>query len=114
MQEVDNDIHARFGEAYGMEEPAQVVMPKYKCHKEVWALKIREIHRDQEDACVEGRETDGHAIITPEEPGYAPFRVDAEYMRKHKPVVGGYYVVYVDGYKSFSPAKAFDEGYAKV
>ena len=50
MQEVDNDIHARFGEAYGMEEPAQVVMPKYKCHKEVWALKIREIHRDQEDA----------------------------------------------------------------
>ena len=89
-------------------------MPRYKCHKEVWALKIGKIHLDQEDARQEGRDTDGHATITPEESGYAPFRVDAEYMRKHKPVVGGYYVVYADGYKSFSPAKAFDGGYTKV
>ena len=32
-------------------------------------------------------------------------------MEKHKPHAGGYYVVYDDGYKSFSPAKAFEEGY---
>ena len=89
-------------------------MPRYKCHKEVWALKIGKIHLDQEDARQEGRDTDGHATITPEESGYAQFRVDAEYMRKHKPVVGGYYVVYADGYKSFSPTKAFDDGYTKV
>lgn len=35
-------------------------------------------------------------------------------MRKHKPEVGGYYVVYKDGYKSFSPAAAFDEGYTLI
>lgn len=29
---------------------------------------------------------------------------------KHKPEVGGYYVQYADGYKSYSPAKAFEEG----
>ena len=53
-------------------------------------------------------------MITPAEEGYAPFRVDWEYMHKHKPEVGGYYVVYEDGYKSFSPAKAFEDGYAAV
>ena len=30
------------------------------------------------------------------------------------PRVGGYYVVYADGYKSFSPATAFEEGYTKI
>jgi hypothetical protein len=33
---------------------------------------------------------------------------------KHKPEVGGYYVVYKEGYKSFSPAGAFEEGYALI
>ena len=80
-------------------------MPKYKCHKIVWALKIADIKRD---------ESDGSAMITPEEDGYAPFKVDLEYMNKHKPQVGGYYVVYVDGYKSFSPAKAFESGYVRI
>lgn len=92
----------------------QAEMPKYKSHKEVWALKIRKIHLDHEDARQEGRETDGSATITPEEKGYAPFKVDRDYLAKHKPTVGGYYVVYADGYKSFSPAKAFEDGYARI
>jgi hypothetical protein len=83
-----------------------VEMPRYKSHKEVWALKIKSIVRDGEG---ENRESDGSAIIAPEEEGYAPFRVEGEYMHKHKPQVGGYYVVYKDGYKSFSPADAFEE-----
>lgn len=86
-------------------------MPKYKCHKIVWALKIADIKRDGEG---EDRESDGSAMITPEEDGYAPFKVDLEYMNKHKPQVGGYYVVYADGYKSFSPAKAFESGYVRI
>ena len=90
---------------------AQAEMPKYKCHKEVWALKIKTIVRDGEG---ENRETDGSAMLTPEEPGYAPFRVDHEYMRKHNPKVGGYYVVYADGYKSFSPSEAFEDGYTRI
>ena len=61
----------------------------------------------------ENRETDGSAMITPEEEGYAPFKVDFEYMRKHKPQVGGYFVQYEDGYKSFSPAEPFESGYTR-
>ena len=88
-------------------------MPRYKCHKEVYALKIMAIYRDSEIARQEQRETDGSAVIIPED-GYAAFRVDAGYINKHKPEVGGYYVVYADGYKSFSPASAFESGYARL
>ena len=89
-------------------------MPRYKCHKEVWALKIKAIEFDRDKARAEERETDGSATITPEEDRYAPFKVPAEYVGKHKPEAGGYYVVYADGYKSFSPAKAFEDGYSPV
>lgn len=82
-------------------------MPRYKCHKQVWALKIAEI--------TEPTDITGTArTIVPVDEGYAPFVVDGAYMEKHKPEVGGYYVVYADGYKSYSPAKAFEEGYSRV
>ena len=81
-------------------------MPKYKSHKVVWALKIKSIAKE----LVEYREIDGSATITPEEEGYAPFKVSAEYMNKHQPEIGGYYVVYEHNYKSFSPADAFEAG----
>ena len=80
-------------------------MPRYRCHKEVWALKIESIT---------GNESDGSAVIVPEDAGYAEFTVDAAYLRKHNPQAGGYYVVYKDGYKSFSPADAFEDGYARI
>lgn len=96
-----------------MSDSAAVMeMPKYRCHKEVWALKIKAIKRDGEDE--PNRETDGSGVIFPEEKGYAGFKVDADYMRKHNPKVGGYYVVYKDGYKSFSPAVAFEDGYSLI
>ncbi len=89
-------------------------MPRYKCHKEVHALKISDIEADSKIAQRENRETTGGSWITPAEQGYGPFHVPREYVDKHKPEVGGYYVVYADGYKSFSPAKAFEDGYARV
>lgn len=89
-------------------------MPRYKCHKEVWALKIADIEFDYIKAYVENRESDGSAIITPVEDGYAPFKVNHEYVRKHNPQVGGYFVVYKDGYKSFSPGDAFESGYTLI
>jgi hypothetical protein len=88
-----------------------IEMPKYKCYKEVWALKIKSIVKDGEG---EERESDGSAIITPEDERYASFKVDLDYMWKHKPQIGGYYVVYKDGYKSFSPAEAFESGYELI
>ncbi len=89
-------------------------IPKYKSHKEVWALKIAEIKPDSVEAGKEGRETDGSAMIVPVEEGYEPIRVDHSYMRKHNPQVGGYYVVYKDGYKSWSPAEAFESGHTRI
>lgn len=92
-----------------------IEMPKYKSHKKVWALKIKSIVRDSDLAKEDGnRETDGSAMITPEEEGYAPFKVDWQYVSKHKPQVGGYFVQYKGGYKSFSPADAFEDGYTLI
>lgn len=88
-------------------------MPQYRSHKTVWALKIKEIHLDR-DARPRDEETDGSAIIVPEDRGYGAFRVDAAYMHKHSPKVGGYYVQYKDGYPSWSPAEAFEEGYTRI
>jgi hypothetical protein len=90
-------------------------LPKYKSHKEVWALKIKSIEwvANVLDGQGENREADGSAMITPEEEGFAPFKVDQEYMQKHKPQVGGYYVEYEDGYASWSPREAFESGYTK-
>jgi hypothetical protein len=76
-------------------------MPRYVSHKTVWALKIAEFDVDT-------------LTITPADEGYAPFVVEREYVEKHRPQAGGYYVVYADGYTSFSPAKAFVEGYQLV
>lgn len=80
---------------------AQREMPQYQSHKKVWALKIKR---------VELRPANGH-IIHPEDEGYAPFEVSDEYIQKHNPQAGGYYVVYKDGYQSWSPAEAFESGY---
>lgn len=82
-----------------------VEMPKYESHKKVWALKI---------AAIEGDGIVGGFRITPEDAGYAPFLVEDAYVIKHNPQIGGYYVVYADGYKSFSPAEAFEDGYTRV
>lgn len=79
-------------------------MPKYKSHKEVRALKIATIDR----------EPDGSARIWPAEEGYPSFEVDAAYVEKHGPQVGGYYVVYEDGYASWSPPEAFEAGYTLI
>ncbi len=80
-------------------------MPKYKSHKTVWALKIKEVMTDAEMS-------DG--TIIPEDAGYAPIFVSGEYLKKHDPKPGGYYVVYPDGYRSFSPADAFESGYSRI
>ncbi len=46
--------------------------------------------------------------------GLVAIGVSQEYMAKHDPQPGGYYVRYADGYESFSPAKAFEGGYATI
>jgi len=74
-------------------------MPRYQSHKKVWALKIASVN--------------GHRLTFADE-GYAPLLVDAPMFARYTPVPGDYYVVYDDGYKSISPAKAFEEGYTRL
>lgn len=82
----------------------QAEMPKYKCHKEVWALKI---------AVVDQLEQGGARLVWLD-PKWEPITVDADYVSRHAPQAGGYYVVYADGYKSYSPADAFEQGYTLI
>lgn len=104
------------------ENQNQQELPRYACHKKVWALKIAKFERrlptiGELDRILAGKGEDGDGIggfLTPSEKGYARFPVSIEYVQKHDPKEGGYYVVYDDGYKSFSPAKAFEDGYTRI
>lgn len=78
-------------------------LPQYQCHKRVRALRIDRIMHDGDGA-----------EFTPADAGYSPFRVDPSFVMKHAPKPGGYYVVYEDGYESYSPAAAFEAGYTKL
>lgn len=83
-------------------------MPRYRCHKEVHALQILEIMSEDDHLNMKKR-----CFLVPVEEGYAPVVVTEEWMAKHQPQAGGYYVVYSDGYTSYSPKQAFEEGYSK-
>ena len=85
------------------ESSASSEMPRYECHKIVHALKIGVLHHGSLGV-----------VMHPVGAGYKPINLTPEYMAKHDPQVDGYYVVYADGYESFSPAKAFEEGYTRI
>ena len=112
-------------------------LPLYQCHKKVWALKIAAIQPDTLpkfsrptckgcfslgtacgscERCSWEKEHGPQlgAMIVPANELYLPFRVTAAFLAKHKPEVGGYWVQYADGYESFSPAAAFEEGYTLI
>jgi hypothetical protein len=89
----------------------QKEMPKYRSHKEVWALKIAaiEFHKD------------GSATVAPKDAGYMPFKTGPKYWDKFATNLNineegadlGYFVQYKDDYQSWSPTSAFEEGYAR-
>jgi len=80
-------------------------MPQYQCHKKVWALKIKNVSIE--------RSMDGKMTLE-FEGGFAPMIMDNDFRQKNNPHAGGYFVRYEGGYESFSPAKAFEEGYSLV
>lgn len=116
------------------EQQAHIALPLYQSHKRVWALKIKSITpskptvadleailQSEEDVPVEvlpdgsisaaGMEKEAGATIEPEDNRYSSFVVSREYMRKHNPQPGGYWVRYEDGgYESWSPADVFERG----
>jgi len=79
-------------------------LPKYQCHKVVKAAKIVSISGAINPAL-------GLSVTTLNF-SEGSVDVDGYYLTKHKPEIGGYYVLYEDGYESFSPAEAFESGYS--
>lgn len=98
-------------EAKALDGAAIAKLPLYRCHKEVRALRINKV--EPLDA--------GGARITAEEVGYGPFLVTEAWLERAVPLnakigdlVGGFYVAYEDGFASWSPSKAFTEGYTRI
>lgn len=78
--------------------------PLYRCHKEVRALKIDAIEIGH-GICNTVIAAEGRIIYEQGDWG-GKFRGSEDDL--------GYYVVYEDGYTSWSPTKAFEEGYSLV
>jgi hypothetical protein len=86
--------------------PSPGEMPRYRSHKVVQALKIAHVeHLGDDGTTYENPIVMIHFVNT----GFEPVRMVLRGLPT--PAVGWYYVVYPDGYKSLSPASAFDEGY---
>lgn len=77
-------------------------MPRYISQKVVHALKIAFIQDVPRE--------DGVGLIFDKDSGFAPIVVTREWMSSRRAEAGGYYVVYADGYTSWSPAEAFEQG----
>lgn len=76
-------------------------LPVYQCHKKVNAAKINVINGTALELSFQ--DGDRTRIKT--------VRVDPEWIERHKPEVGGYFVAYDNNYTSYSPADAFESGY---
>lgn len=75
------------------------LLPEWVCHKRVRAAQIVAIT----DECAGGYLHLAGVTL--------PVHVDATWRQRHDAKVGGYYVVYEDGYASYSPQAAFEGGY---
>jgi hypothetical protein len=96
----------------------------YQSHKRVKGFQIGVIYA-QEKGTSDGTREELHyvdGILAPQKTEYVMTSAAGEYSvivsdayyKKHEPFIGGYYVRYENGYESFSPAEAFEDGYAKV
>lgn len=89
-------------------------LPLYTSHKVVGAFRIKEVAKPAEDSGA----APGSLVLIPEPepagPQPAPVVVGSAYVHKHEPKAGGWYVRYADGYESWSPDRAFREGYTRT
>lgn len=76
-------------------------MPLYVSHKKVRALQIKSIEPL----------ANGGARLTFKEDGYAPRTMEPQWVQRHQAQAGGFLVQYNDGYLSWSPREAFEQGY---
>lgn len=72
-------------------------MPKYLFRKEVHAMLIESVDSE-------------NGILYFGMP-FTKIQIGKSWIANHSPEAGGYYVMCADGYVSYCPAKAFEEGY---
>jgi hypothetical protein len=94
-------------------------MKTYKCHKTVKAAKIEGVFSGPCIVPAGGPFNErvllkeGETCIVMEDDIAVIFQdQDRPHLSKAEP--GGYYIVYDDGYTSFSPARAFEAGYSPI
>lgn len=97
-----------------MPRPPLPPLPQYRCHKVVQAAKIVRTEEDHEIPSVL------LFLDVPPPPGWTVVyvRVSHSWCEKHfknpvNPTDCGYFVIYEDGYTSWSPTAAFESGYTK-
>lgn len=80
-----------------------VVLDLYVSHKEVHAAEVVEVDVDRKWVDVRGLAGMVNRIDLQE---------NSSIFARYMPIPGDFYVVYSDGYSSFSPKAAFVEGYS--
>ena len=94
----------------------QAALPRWKCHKQVRAAKITGFQFPPAGPVACMGDVGSSALLAP-----AVFarmigmtKPDPEDGEPWANLVGGYYIRYADGYESWSPAKAFEDGYTRM
>lgn len=90
---------------------ATMEMPQYQSHKKVWALKIKAVQFIGPNGETTPEESTT-VIMHFEDPLYGPRQEETE--NRPTPGPGWFFLVYEDGYHSFSPAAQFEDGYTKI
>jgi len=82
-------------------------LAEWQCHKVVKAGRLITLVHDADD---------GGFVLTVEDANGVPCKVTVpeDFFARGAPIVDDYIVVYEDGYKSWSPKKAFEEGYHRT
>jgi len=89
----------------------QVELPQYKSHKVVRAAKVTAMQKDNPEGMPEGWEPTTTLFLGEIA---ATVTVKDSWIQRSGCDVGGYFVRYEDGFTSWSPAKAFEEGYTST
>jgi hypothetical protein len=82
--------------------------PKYDSHKVVQAAKIVSIQRTPDGRTIE------HLVVLPDNGGPPEHFMPTQAGMESRVGIGDYAILYLDGFKSVSPAKPFEEGYTRV
>jgi hypothetical protein len=89
---------------------AVVGLPRWQSHKKVYGDRIKGIER-LDPKVGWGRDDTGLRWLL--DCGVI-VSVTKDLIARGSPTAGDYFIQYDDGYKSWSPAKAFEEGYTRI